>query len=209
MFPTISRFLTLCVLAATILVSATPARAADAIARGYEEKLALNHNGLGFSVGVGGLNGLAYRRYFGGNYALQLDLFPLVADSGNYVAVYGGLTFIDYLLLWNKASRNTLFPGTTALRFVGSTGIKLSRDQSKNISVADANCATAECQSIVSQSAPLNYFAHVGLGIGVEVGAIARPGFSAAFDLQMTVMWDEQGFYAAYPLPNASLMYSW
>lgn len=189
-------------------LTARPALAADSMAKGYEETISQNHHGLGISFGVGGLNGIAYRHYFG-NMALQADLFPLVADSGNYVAVFGGVTFIDYLLMWNKAARSTLFPATSALRAVGSTGIWLSRNQSNNINVAQANCLTADCQAIVNQKASVDYFAHVGLGLGVEIGAIARPGFSAAFDVQMTVMWDQIGFYGAYPLPSATLMYSW
>ena len=186
----------------------SPAWAADAVTKGYEETLSQNHNGLGISFGVGGLNGIAYRRYFG-NMAVQADIFPLIADSGNYVAVFGGLTFIDYLLMWNKAARSTLFPATSALRFVGSTGVWVSRNQSNNVSVPQVNCNTPECQAINSRSAPSDYFAHVGLGVGFEIGAIARPGFSAAFDVQMTVMWDQIGFYGAYPLPSATLMYSW
>lgn len=209
MFPKTFRFLLVFMLAATVVAPTPSALAADTVTRGYQETFANNRNGLGFSVGVGGLNGLAYRRYFGGNLALQFDVFPLVADSGNYVAVFGGLTFIDYLVMWNKAARNTLFPGTTALRLVASTGIKLSRDQSNSVDVAPANCLSQECKDITSQSSPMVYFAHAGAGLGVEFGAIARPGFSAAVDVQMVVMWDEQGFYGAYPLPNASLMYSW
>ncbi len=184
------------------------AHAVDAVSKGYEETISQNTHGLGISFGVGGLNGIAYRHYFG-NLALQVDLFPLIADSGNYVAVFGGVTFIDYLLMWNRAARNTLFPATSALRFVGSTGVWVSRNQSNNYTVPSANCNTPECQAINSRSAPVDYFAHVGLGIGVEMGAIARPGFSAAFDVQMTVMWDQAGFYGAYPLPSATLMYSW
>ncbi len=189
-------------------LTARPAAAADTLAKGYEEAISQNHHGLGISFGVGGLNGIAYRHYFG-NFAVQADVFPLIADSGNYVAVFGGLTFIDYLLMWNKAARSTLFPATSALRFVGSTGVWVSRSQSNNISVAQANCLTADCQAIVNQKAAVDYFAHVGLGLGVEFGAIARPGFSAAVDVQMTVMWDQAGFYGAYPLPSATLMYSW
>lgn len=187
---------------------ARSAAAADTMAKGYEETISQNSHGLGISVGVGGLNGIAYRHYFG-NLALQIDVFPLIADSGNYVAVFGGLTFIDYLLMWNKAARNTLFPATSALRFVGSTGVWISRNQNNNYTVPSANCNTPECQAINNRSAPIDYFAHVGLGIGIEMGAIARPGFSAAFDVQMTVMWDQAGFYGAYPLPSATLMYSW
>ncbi len=188
--------------------SASAAFAADTLTKGYEETLSQNHHGLGMSFGVGGLNGIAYRHYFG-NMAVQADIFPLIADSGNYVAVFGGLTFIDYLLMWNKAARSTLFPATSALRFVGSTGVWVSRNQSNNIAVPNVNCNTPECLAIVNRSAPTDYFAHVGLGVGVEIGAIARPGFSAAFDVQMTVMWDQIGFYGAYPLPSATLMYSW
>ena len=70
------------------------AHAVDAVSKGYEETISQNTHGLGISFGVGGLNGIAYRHYFG-NLALQVDLFPLIADSGNYVAVFGGVTFID------------------------------------------------------------------------------------------------------------------
>lgn len=186
---------------------ARPASAADSMAKGYEETISQNHNGVGVSFGVGGLNGIAYRHYFG-NFAIQADILPLVADSGNYVAVFGGMTFIDYLVMWNRASRNTIFPSTTALRFVGSTGVWLSR-QSSSVAVPAANANTPEAQAINARSAPVDYFAHVGLGLGVEMGAIAQPGLAAAIDVQMTVMWDQDGFYGAYPLPSASLMYNW
>jgi hypothetical protein len=196
-----------CLVAMSLLGFARPASAADSVAKGYEETISQNHHGIGVSFGVGGLNGVAYRHYFG-NFAIQADILPLVADSGNYVAVFGGLSFIDYLVMWNRASRNTIFPSTTALRFVGGTGIWLSR-QANSISVPQANCQTAECQAINNRSAPVDYFAHVGLGLGIEMGAIAQPGLSAAIDLQMTVMWDQAGFYGAYPLPSGSLMYNW
>ena len=207
----VGRLLFAAVLTATSgLIAPPPATAADTMAKGYEETINQNHHGLGASVGVGGLNGIAYRHYFG-NMALQIDVFPLVADGGNYIAVFGGLTFIDYLLMWNKAARSSLFPATSALRFVSGTGVWLSRGQDSTYSVPIANCQGADsiCQQIVRQSAPVRYFSHFGLGIGVEMGAIARPGFSAAIDLQMTVMWDQDGFYGAYPLPSGALMYSW
>ena len=185
-----------------------PALAAESMSKGYAETINQNHNGVGVSFGVGGLNGLAYRRYFG-NYAVQADIFPVIADGGSYLAVFGGLTFIDYLVLWNRASRSTLLPATSALRFVASTGVWLSRNQSSNFSVSPDNCHAADCQSITHRAAPIDYFAHVGLGLGIEMGAIARPGFSAAFDVQMTVMWDQIGLYGVYPLPAGTLMYSW
>ncbi len=195
-----------CTLLGSVIVPS--AYAADTVAKGYEETIGQNHNGLGVSFGVGGLNGLAYRRNFG-NLALQLDVLPLIASSGNYLAVFGGLTFIDYLVMWNKASRSTFFSSTTALRLVGSTGVWLSRDQSSVAKVPAANANTPQAQAINNASAPIDYFAHVGIGVGLEMGAIARPGFSAALDVQMTVMWDQIGFYGAYPLPSASLMYNW
>ncbi len=189
-------------------LTARTASAADVVAKGYEETISQNHNGLGLSFGVGGLNGIAYRHYFD-NFAVQLDVLPLIADSGNYLAVFGGLTFIDYLVLWNKAARSTFFPSQVALRAIGSTGVWLSRSQSTTAQVPAANANTPQAQAINNYSAPVDYFAHVGLGIGLEFGAIAQPGFSAAVDVQMTVMWDQVGFYGAYPLPSASLMYCW
>lgn len=200
--------LTFSLLLCLLPLLASPVHAADTLARGYEETFSQNHNGIGLSVGVGGLNGVAYRHYWG-NIAMQINVLPLVAEGGKYVAVFGGVQLIDYLLMWNRAARSTIFPATSALRVVASTGLKLSRDQTDAVSVPTANCQSPECQAINHQSAPLHYFAHVGLGLGVELGAIARSGLSIAIDLQMHVMWDEFGFWGLFPIPSAAFMYSW
>ena len=51
----------------------------------------------------------------------------------------------------------------------------------------------------------------IASGIAEDTAGFApeAAGFSAAVDVQMTVMWDQVGFYGAYPLPSASLMYCW
>ena len=87
-------------------------------------------------------------------------------------------------------------------------GVALTRDATK-VSVPADNCQTAACQKIVNDKTPLQYLASGGLGFGVEFGARRRGGISLAIDLVMTVLYDNEGFYGAYPLPSLSAGYSW
>lgn len=185
--------------------------AATGVLRGHEQDVQKNTHGLGFSAAVNPLLGFTYRRYFG-NSAVQLNVLPLLADSGNYLSLHFGVEVIDYMLVWTRGGRNSALMNvpTTALRLVGAAGVSLERDQSTNISVPDANCQTQVCKdAIQGNHGRIDYLGSVGAGFGFEFGAIMRPGFSLALDLMMTVLWDNDGFYATYPLPYGTLMYNW
>lgn len=176
------------------------AQTGSSMVRGYESDLQKNHYAIGLTGGVGGSNGFGYRQYFG-NTGIQINVLPLVANRGDYLAIYVGGQVINYMVAWTR--------GHTALRLVGAGSVKISRDQSSNISVPAANCTTPQCKAITTSKAPVDYFTSAGAGFGFEFGAVTRPGFSASIDLMMTVMWDNAGFYSAYPLPYGALMYNW
>ena len=178
----------------------TPTSSGSSMARGYETDLQRNHYAIGITGGVGGSSGLGYRQYFG-NTGIQINVLPLIYNRGDYLGIWVGGQVINYMVAWTR--------GHTALRLVGAGSVKISRDQSANITVPDANCASVQCKAITTHKAPVDYFTSAGAGFGFEFGAVTRPGFSASIDLMMTVMWDNDGFYSAYPLPYGSLMYNW
>lgn len=197
------------VLAADFDPGAAPA--ATGVLRGHEQEVQKNTHGLGFSAAVNPLLGFTYRHYFG-NSAVQLNFLPLLADSGNYLSLHFGAEVIDYMLVWTRGSgRNSAIMNvpTTALRLVGAAGVSVTRDQSTNIAVPDANCGPVCQKAIQGNHGRIDYLGSIGAGFGFEFGAIMRPGFSLALDLMMTVLWDNDGFYAAYPLPYGTLMYNW
>ncbi len=183
---------------------APPATEAD----GGEAGVLANRHGVGFSAAVYPLLGFTYRHYFAAS-ALEVHLMPLLADSGNYLRIHMGLQYIDYLLIWSRTrSQSVISAPTTALRLVAAGGFSATRDQSTSIAVADANCRTKTCQSIINQ-VKTDYLATAGVGFGFEFGAVQTAGLSLAVDVMLTSMWDNQGFYALYPLPSATLMYNW
>lgn len=194
--------------AASLGPTATEARAADARPMvGHAGRVQKNDHGLGFALDPkGGLLGFAYRHYFG-NTALQLDLLPLYQNRGDNMAIYAGAQIMNYALVW-PGGRGSTLPTTTALRLTAGAGFNANRD-AEPISVDDANCQTPECKQITKSKVPVKWMAKVAGGFGFEFGGVQRSGFSVAIDLMMSVLWDEVGFYAAYPLPYATLMYSW
>ncbi|MBI5609381.1 MAG: hypothetical protein HY902_10935 [Deltaproteobacteria bacterium] len=197
-------------LALTIAGAAQPAQAQAAkVLVGHESQVQNNSHGLGVAGDFkGGLSGFAYRHYFGNN-ALQIDLLPLYADRGNYLAMYFGAQYINYALVWSGARRGALLPTTTALRLTLAGSVHAERDQQTAISVDTTNCQTQQCKDITNAKSAVSVMYSMAGGFGFEFGAVQRSGFSVAADLMMTVLWDRVGFYGAYPLPYASLMYSW
>ena len=181
----------------------------DGVIKGHEQTLQRNRHGLGFTAGVDGTLGFAYRNYLG-NTAIQVNALPLFADYGDYLSVRLGAQVINYMLVWSRGQGMAVVPGATALRVVGAYGLYVSRDQAANVDVAPENCNTPQCQKIVAPGkGAVETWHSLAAGFGFEFGAVMRPGFSVALDLLMTLRWDRDGFYGAYPLPSGSLTYSW
>ncbi len=189
------------------LCAAAPALAQKGPMVGHSEAVQKNDHGLGFAVDFkGGLLGFAYRHYFG-NTAVQLDVLPLYQDRGASIAIYGGMQIVNYALVW-PGGRSGGLPTTTALRLTGGAGVNVNREQ-ETIQIDDPNCQTVVCQKITQSKSPVTWMVKAAGGFGFEFGAVQRSGFSVAADLMMTVLWDDVGFYGAYPLPYFTLMYSW
>ncbi|MSP90910.1 MAG: hypothetical protein EXR79_03755 [Myxococcales bacterium] len=182
---------------------------AGGVIKGHEQTLQRNRHGLGFIAGVDGTLGFAYRNYLG-NSAIQINALPLFADYGDYLSVRLGAQVINYMLVWSRGQGMAVVPGATALRVVGAYGLYLSRDQTANVNVAPENCKTVQCQKITEPGkGAVETWHSLAAGFGFEFGAVMRPGFSIALDLLMTLRWDRDGFYGAYPLPSGALTYSW
>jgi hypothetical protein len=193
-------------LSAHALAPTTPSK--TGMLRGHEGQVQRNRFGIGLTGGVDGSTGFAYRQYFG-NSALQVNLLPIVADRGNYVAVFLGAQYIDYMLVWAQGSRSrALAPSTTALRLVANTSVHLSSDDS-SMNIDCGTDPTPECKALQQVGTETTAYTSAGVGFGFEFGAVQRPGFSVALDLVMTARWENTRFYAAYPLPHATMMYSW
>ena len=211
----IHKSLLLPALVTALLTLAGAVQAPSAIAQakvlvGHEGEVQKNNHGLGVALDPqGGLMGFAYRHYLG-NVAIQFDALPLYADRGDYLAMFVGVQAINYALVWSGAGRGSILPATTALRLTGGVSMRAARDQaSSTIEVPDESCMTQACKDIINAKPKVTYMVSAAAGFGFEFGAIQRSGFSLAADLMMTVLWDDVGFYAAYPLPYATLMYSW
>jgi hypothetical protein len=177
-----------------------------------------NRHGVGFALDAsllaseddsshGGLTGFAYRRYFG-DFAVQIDALPIYRDRGDYMSIFAGLQVIDYALVWSGGGGGGLIGSTTALRLTAAASLHASRS-STQITVPDENCQTVTCQQILSSQPKVKLAGSVAAGFGFELGAIRQSGFSVAADLMMTVVWDDKGFYGAYPVPYFTGMYSW
>ncbi|MCO4761015.1 MAG: hypothetical protein KC502_05890 [Myxococcales bacterium] len=174
-----------------------------------------NKHGLGVSLGMSSGSGVAYRHYMG-NTMLQASVFATVTDRGDSAVLWFGAQFARYLLVWHERRRTSVLPSTSALRLVGGASYLYASSkevQRQNVKL-DPNC-----QGVVGQNCPSEFKdvttkdqthrASVGAGIGFEFGAIMRPGFSVALDLQLTALFDGGKFDELWPLPSAALMYSW
>ncbi|MCO4761016.1 MAG: hypothetical protein KC502_05895 [Myxococcales bacterium] len=194
---------------AVTLCSATGfARAPTTVLPGHKVQLQRNSHALGLTGGYGGANGFAYRQYFGNSY-VQMNLLPLVADQGDFLAVMVGASFARYLIVWNRPRSVSLMPSTTALRLVGQASTYFKRDKSPDGSFEQAPCTGVSCNSDLKTSATTENITSVGAGVGFEFGGLLRNGFSMSLDVLLTSVWDEVGFDMLVPLPYASVMYSW
>lgn len=182
----------------------------DGMLFGHDGDIQKNTHGVGVSASVYPLLGFTYRHYFG-NVAVQVHVLPLLADRGDYLSLHFGVEFIDYMLVWTRGSHAALSQAmpATALRLVSAAGVSMTRSQSTNIDVPSANCGTVCQESLQGNHGRIDYLTSAGVGFGFEFGAVMRPGFSLAVDLMMTALWDNDGFWAAYPLPYGTLMYNW
>lgn len=161
---------------------------------------------LGFQLSAYPTLGFLYRHYFD-RHALQVNLLPYVLEGGDKVFVSVGAQWYYYALEWSGAGQGLGLP-TGALRMVAGGGASISRE-GDTIAVPSENCNTPACQAIVGEREPLKYLFSGAIGFGVDLGAPRRHGFSLGLDLLMTVLWDNEGFYGAYPLPHASAVYNW
>ena len=177
---------------------------------GHSMRLQHNEHALGLTGGYGGTSGFAYRKYIGNSF-VQVNLLPLVADRGDYLAIMIGASVGRYLIVWNRARSASLVPTTTALRAVGTVSTYFTRDSGTITSVSapcqtGINCGTS---SSTDPQAKLENLTTVAAGVGFEFGAILRNGFSMSVDVLLTSAWDEEGFLQVLPLPYAAIMYSW
>lgn len=204
-------------IASTILALAAVCVGA-AHAESQEAPAQRNRHGVGFALDAsllasddntshGGLTGFAYRRYFG-DIAVQIDALPIYRDRGDYMSIFAGVQVIDYALVWGSAGRTGLVGSATALRLTGAASVHASRSTTQ-ITIPDENCQTATCQQITASKPKVKLAGSVAAGFGFELGAVQQSGFSVAADLMMTVVWDDKGFYGAYPVPYLTGMYSW
>lgn len=214
MIPSQCRFflaVVMVVVAGLMLVAPATARASDrgVLVAHADDELQRNSHAIGFTGDVQlGFLGFAYRKYMG-NHAVEINALPLMADRGDYLAMSFGARYIHYALLWQGRSAGSMLPSTSALRLVAGTGIHFQRDNQAAIDVPDENCNTAICQDIENSQGKIEWRSQFAGGFGFEFGALQRSGFSFAADLMMTLFVDEKGFDGAYPLPYATLAYSW
>jgi hypothetical protein len=195
-------------LAATLLLAASPAlgQYRTQVLAGHSQRLQLNSNALGVSIGYPGTFGFAYRRYLGDTF-IEANLLPLVADRGDWLAVMFGLKVGHYLVVWNRPQMASLLPQTTALRVVGTASTFFSRDATQTTIATP--CAGPTCKTPTKVDPTVEMTSGVGAGVGLEFGAIRRHGFAFAVDVMLTATWDDQGFDWLVPIPYASMVYAW
>ena len=175
--------------ALAVIALAGPALARTEVIPGHRQKIQNNSHSLGVSFGVAGATGFAYRYYFGNNF-VQASLLPLVGDQGDYLALLGGVQFAHYLLVWNNTTSRKLMPTTTALRATGGAStFLLSRKD--DLGTHKENTLSAHA------------------GVGFEMGAVMKHGFSISFDVMLTSIWENYEFDSLIPMPYGALMYSW
>lgn len=174
-----------------------------------------NHHGLGVTGGFAPGSGFSYRRFFGRN-SLQATVFAMVTNRGDDATVFSGLSFTRYLLVWHEFNRPGILPDTSALRLTAGAAYlyRKSTDVETTEKPIDPTCKDKrnnKCAVEVSEATVSRnqWDAFLGAGIGFEFGAVMRPGFSLALDVQLTAMMDKEGVYELLPVPSLSLMYNW
>jgi len=181
--------------AVLVIALAGPALARTQVIPGHRQKIQNNSHALGVSFGAAGATGFAYRYYFGNNF-VQASLLPLVADQGDYLALLGGLQIAHYLLVWNNTTSRKLMPTTTALRATGGVSTFLLSQKEE----------LGTNQGVVTRKEN-TLSAHAG--VGFEMGAVMKHGFSISFDVMLTSIWEDYEFDSLVPMPYGALMYSW
>lgn len=175
--------------AVVLLALATPALGATEVIPGHKQRIQNNSHALGLSLGIAGSSGFAYRYYFANSF-VQANLLPLVADRGDFLAAMAGLHIAHYMLVWNTTTSRALLPTTTALRVVGGGTMYIKREKD------DLGTRTRKTLSAAA-------------GVGFEMGAVMKHGFSVSFDIMLTSLWEDSEFQALVPLPYGAVMYSW
>lgn len=178
-------------LASVVLVCSmiSPAMATTEVIPGHKQQIQNNTHALGLSFGGAGATGFAYRHYLGNNF-IQVSLLPLVAEQGDYLALLGGLQIAHYLLVWNNTTARKLMPTTTALRATAGVSTFLLTQKEDGGSRSE--------KTLAAQA-----------GVGFEMGAVMRPGFSISFDVMLTSTWEDMEFDSLLPMPYGAVMYSW
>lgn len=140
----------------------------------------------------------------------------MITNRGADATVFGGLSVTRYLLVWHEFNRPGILPDTSALRLTAGTGYlyRKSTDTVETEKPIDPTCKdkiNSKCAVEVSSATvgSNSWDMFLGAGIGFEFGAVMRPGFSLALDVQLTGMIDNQGLYELLPVPALSLMYNW
>ena len=168
---------------------------------GHSSKIQSNSHALGFMGGFAGATGFTYRHYFGNSF-VQANALPLMANRGEFLMMMGGISAGRYLLLWHSPSMGSIIPSTTALRALALASVSYSSDDSNSEVCTGTNCATVKEPQIEKEYS-------IAGGIGFEFGALTRHGFSIAFDLMLTSVWDQDGFDFLMPLPYGTVVYNW
>ncbi len=179
------------------------------------ERKQRNVHGLGIAGGMATGSGFAYRRY-AGNSSLQATVWAMVLDRGDNAAVWGGLTYAHYLLVWHDDRRMSVLPDTSALRLSVSGSYLFDRTTDNTFSFVndDPLCTTSlnfPCPGEFKdqKTTTRDHTISLGVGIGFEFGAILRPGLSVALDLQLTAIMDQESLRQIWPLPTLAVIYSW
>lgn len=193
-----------------LVVAVGSFHAADARAEvlpGHRLTLQQNSQALGISAGYPGASGFAYRKYFGNSF-VQMNLLPLVANRGSFLAVMMGANFGHYLVVWQRQNSLSLMPTTTALRAVVGASTYFSRDEDGQADVAVPGSVGSTTTKTTSSTTVQNTTG-LSAGVGFEFGAVMRSGFSVSVDLMLTATWDNDGFEQLVPLPFGTVVYSW
>ena len=173
--------------------------------------------GIGVSAGVAGHTGFAFRYYLAKGY-LQASGIALMLNEGNFVATSAGLDYGRYLAISSRGGQanpaagfhSGLFAGSrAALRgVIGVSGLsyrgKLPSDDS------DAGDEAADASNSAStNSAAWSRLLSVSAGFGVDLGKVRGPGMAFALDARMSLLYDQEGFFALIFLPYGAVIYNW
>jgi hypothetical protein len=198
-------------IAAFLCVAVAAPEAQAEVLPGHQLTLQQNSQALGISGGYPGASGFVYRKYFGNSF-LQINLLPLVANRGGFLAVMMGATYGQYLLVWQRQNSMSLMPTTTALRAVAGTSTYFSRDDGETDTSSPSDVIGSPPKTTATTTTTTSKIKNttgLSAGIGFEFGAIMRSGFSFSVDLMLTATWDNDGFEQLVPLPFGAVVYSW